>query len=68
MPDKPPIYTSQYDTEYQKHDGRRNNPEDSKRRCCHVLEAEKQHMLQASTIRLSQLDPDLASKVFDGPM
>jgi hypothetical protein len=54
-----------YDTEHKKHDGKPNKPDDQKRRCCHVLEGEKQHMLQSSTVRLLQNDRQLASKVFD---
>lgn len=59
-------YDGQYDTEYKKLDGKPNKPDDKKRRCCHVLEGEKKHMLHASATRLLTHSIDLSKQVFDG--
>ena len=58
-------YVGEYDTEYRKHDGKQNDPDTDKRRCCHVKNEEKASMLMESTVRLAKQDPLLASQVVD---
>ena len=58
-------YEGEYDTEYIKHDGKRNPVEKAPRKCCNVMKQEKNSMLAESSMRLVKDDPVLASQVLD---
>ena len=60
---KPPLFEGQYETEHQTLDGSQAARPAGRRKCCHVLQAEKDQMLQASVARLEAEDPQLASRV-----